>query len=95
METAYDKAIEATKKQFFGFGFTEIEKGRCFELEGEYFTITFDTRLEDVMLNVHEKTDVIAECLMEELAEMNCTMDDLRPFMRQIVAQHFLDNQES
>lgn len=67
----------------FGLTVTELDDS-SFTLEGEYFTLEFQPPLA-IRLHSHEQIDVIIECMMEELAEMTCMVEQLRPFMDEIV----------
>jgi hypothetical protein len=78
----YKEAIKLANSQLFEL----TEHGdNSFILEGKYFTLDFRPMHEDIQLNVHEKNDVIVECMMEELAEMTVISEQLRPFMNKLV----------
>ncbi len=79
---AYKEAIKLANSQLFEL--TE-HSDNSFVLEGEYFTLDFRPMHADIQLHVHEKIDVIVECMMEELAEMTVISEQLRPFMRALV----------
>ena len=79
---AYKEAIKLANTKLFEL----TEHGdNSFVLEGEYFTLDFRPMHADIQLNVHEKNDVIIECMMEELAEMTVIGQQLKPFMNALV----------
>ena len=81
---AYKEALKKANNQLFGLTVTELDDS-SFTLEGEYFTLEFQPSVEYVQIHSHEQIDVIVECMMEELAEMTCMQEQLRPFMDEIV----------
>ena len=81
----YKEAIKLANSQLFEL----TEHGdNSFVLEGEYFTLDFRPMHADIQLHVHEKIDVIVECMMEELAEMTVISEQLRPFMNKLVESY-------
>ena len=86
MNVAYKAALEKANSQLFGLTLTELDDS-SFTLEGEYFTLDFQPVLEHIQIHSHEQTDVIVECMMEELAEMTCMQEQLQPYMDEIVKE--------
>ena len=84
MNTAYKEALKKANSQLFGLTVTELDDS-SFILEGEYFTLEFQPSVEYVQIHSHEQIDVIVECMMEELAEMTCMVEQLQPYMKAIV----------
>lgn len=83
METIYKKALQAANSELFGFKLIELGD-ESFVLEGEYFTLDYQPIVEGVQLHVHEKTDVIVECMMEELAEMTAIREKLESITKEL-----------
>ena len=84
MNTPYKEALKKANSQLFGLTVTELDDN-SFTLEGEYFTLEFQPSVEYVQIHSHEQIDVIIECMMEELAEMTCMVEQLQPYMKAIV----------
>ena len=84
MNSPYKEALKKANSQLFGLTVTELDDS-SFTLEGEYFTLEFQPSVEYVQIHSHEQTDVIVECMMEELAEMTCMLEQLQIYMYQIV----------
>ena len=84
MNSPYKEALKKANSQLFGLTVTEIDDS-SFTLEGEYFTLDFQPSVEYIQIHAHEKIDVIVECMMEELAEMTCMVEQLQPYMKAIV----------
>ena len=84
MNTPYKEALKKANSQLFGLTVTELDDS-SFTLEGEYFTLEFQPSVEYVQIHAHEQIDVIVECMMEELAEMTCMLEQLQIYMYQIV----------
>lgn len=84
-EKLYAKALDVVSSELFGFKLTEDADHESFEVTGQYFTLEYEPVVEGIQLHVHEKTDVIVDCMMEELAEMTCIREKL---------EHVIDNFE-
>lgn len=84
---AYKEALKKANSQLFGLTVTELDDS-SFLLEGEYFTLEFQPSVEYVQIHSHEQRDVIVECMMEELAEMTCMLEQLQPIMNRVVLGH-------
>lgn len=85
---AYDKALEIANSPLFGFKLTEYHERESFEVIGEYFTLEFEPMIDGIQIHAHEKTDIIVECVMEELAEMISIREQLEPLMDEIVEKY-------
>jgi hypothetical protein len=83
MEEIYKKALKVANSEFFSFKLNELGD-QSFELEGEYFTLDFQPMVEGVQLHVHEKTDVLVDPMMEELAEMTIIREKLEPLLEKL-----------
>jgi len=81
----YKETIEQTvASDIYGFEVTQYDDN-VFIIAGEYFTLDLNPMVEGVQLHVHEKTDVIVECMMEELAEMTVIREKLEPLMNELI----------
>ena len=95
MQTTYDKAVKVANSQYFGHKVWSLKQGekqnpkphQWFTVEGEFFNLEFDPVVGEIHLNLHSKLNIITECLVEELSEMNCLRNDLEPFMEDIVKE--------
>jgi hypothetical protein len=67
------KIIDAS---LFDFELHEYVDGSLV-LEGEYFTLDYQPSVEGIQIHAHEKTDIIVECMMEELSEMSIIREQL------------------
>lgn len=83
MKTAYDRALELVNSNLYGLELIEIGDD-SFLVEGVYFTLDFQPIVGDIQLHVSEKTDIIIDSMMEELAEMTVLKEQLQPFMDEI-----------
>ena len=84
MTQAYKKALDVANAELFGFKLTEYHDRESFEVIGQYFTLEFEPMVDGIQLHVHEKTDVIVECMMEELADMTYIREQLEPIMEEL-----------
>lgn len=84
METIYKKALDAANAELFGFKLTEYPDRESFEVIGQYFTLEFEPMVDGIQLHVHEKTDIIVECMMEELAEMTAIREKLESITEEL-----------
>jgi hypothetical protein len=81
----YRQTIEQTiASHLYTFEVTQYD-GNVFIIAGEYFTLDLNPMVEGIQLHVHEKTDVIVECMMEELAEMTVIREKLEPLMNELI----------
>ncbi|MGB0864726.1 MAG: hypothetical protein ACPGXZ_17530 [Saprospiraceae bacterium] len=84
METIYKKALDVANAELFGFKLTEYRDRESFEVIGQYFTLEFEPMVDGIQLHVHEKTDIIVDCMMEELADMTYIREQLEPIMEEM-----------
>ena len=84
MNKQYKAALKKANSQMFGLTLTELGD-ECFTLEGEYFTLDFQPTVENIQIHVHEKTDIIIECMMEELADVTCMQNQLQPYLDELI----------
>ena len=84
MTEAYKKALDVANAQLFGFKLTEYHHRESFEVIGQYFTLEFEPMVDGIQLHVHEKTDIIVDCMMEELSEMTAIREKLESITEEL-----------
>lgn len=84
MTEAYKKALDVANSELFGFKLTEYHDRESFEVIGQYFTLEFEPMVDGIQLHVHEKTDVIVDCMMEELSEMTAIREKLESITEEL-----------
>lgn len=86
----YKQILKKAKHEAGLFGYkindlTSNNKFLLFIIEGKYFNIEFNQQNEEINLNTNQIDNISIEMLSEELAEMNCLVDELEPLMRNLL----------
>lgn len=92
MSTGIKKAIVIGKSWGVTAGFEMEETDNGFNLQGQYTELYFDTRNEDVFVNLKQTDDISFESVGEELAEMRAAREELTPVMNAVARERYLQN---